>query len=313
MVQIRRATESDHGRILSFLSHDPLNWVDAETYRRYLESGSYGVDRIWLAEDDGHIKACAVWYGSPGRGHSLMLDCFWVDSGGADRAALSAAVLQAAHEAFEAAGHRDLPVYHLFLKPEWRSDPVVRHEVEWRQAAARSTGLSHHLERLRYEWTSDAALLPSPARLIFSNEPDDVFLNLFERVATATLDYGTRESVARLGLEGHARETLDCHRSMRGERAWWRIARTDSGEIAGFTIPSANEDWPVIGYLGVVPEMRGRGYAVDLLVEATHILAANGAERIRADTDTPNLPMAKSFERAGYRHFSVRLVMSAGR
>jgi RimJ/RimL family protein N-acetyltransferase len=312
MVHIRQAVESDHGRILPFLSDDPLNWVDAATYRRYLDSGSYGVDRIWLAEENGEIAACAVWYGSLANSHPLIIDCLWVASHVANRAALGAAVLQAGHDAFHAAGATDLPEYHLFLTPQWRNDSAASNEVEWRRTAARSTGLSHDLERLRYEWTADAGLRPSPARLTFSSEPDDnVFLQLFERVAMETLDHGTRESVARLGLEGHARETLDVHRGMKGERSWWRVARTHTGDLVGFTIPTANEDWPVIGYIAVVPELRGRGYAVDLVIEATRILAEHGAERIRSDTDTTNVPMAKTFERANYRNFSVRLVMSA--
>jgi len=35
-----------------------------------------------------------------------------------------------------------------------------------------------------------------------------------------------------------------------------------------------------------------------------------GAEHIRADTDFGNVPMAKSFERMGYRNFAVRRVLS---
>jgi RimJ/RimL family protein N-acetyltransferase len=50
----------------------------------------------------------------------------------------------------------------------------------------------------------------------------------------------------------------------------------------------------------VVPEHRGHGYAYDLLVEATHLLVAEGAERIVAGTDTTNTPMAASFAKAGY-------------
>jgi RimJ/RimL family protein N-acetyltransferase len=38
-----------------------------------------------------------------------------------------------------------------------------------------------------------------------------------------------------------------------------------------------------------------------------------GAERIVADTDTTNVPMARAFERAGYRTFAIRLVLSAPR
>jgi RimJ/RimL family protein N-acetyltransferase len=49
-----------------------------------------------------------------------------------------------------------------------------------------------------------------------------------------------------------------------------------------------------------VPEHRGRGYAYDLLVEATHRLAGEGADRIVAATDQANLPMAAAFAKAGY-------------
>ena len=89
------------------------------------------------------------------------------------------------------------------------------------------------------------------------------------------------------------------------------MAYTPDGKLVGFTIPSANEDTPVIGYLGVVPEMRGHGYARDLLAEATRILADQGASRVRADTDVTNLPMAATFDRTGYRNFAVRLIFWA--
>ena len=309
---VRHALESEHDRILSFVVRDPIGWVDQPTYRRYLASESYGADRVWLAEDDGRIKACAVWYGSRLGPHRLIVDCLWVDPDESDRATLGAAVMHAGHTSLRASGAKGVPEFHLFLKPDWREDRATCAEVKWRLASARSVGLSDQLERLRYEWTAAVGLPPSSERLILSTEPDDnVFLNIFERVAVESLDQGTRDGVNRLGLDGQARETLACYRGMRGDRTWWRIAHTPGGQLVGFTIPSANEDYPVIGYLGVVPEMRGRGYAVDLLTEATHILAAQGAECIRADTDATNLPMAAAFEDARYRNFSVRLVFSA--
>ena len=60
----------------------------------------------------------------------------------------------------------------------------------------------------------------------------------------------------------------------------------------------------------MLPEHRGRGYVDDLLAEITLILADEGAERIRADTDVPNTPMAAAFERAGYENFAIRYVSS---
>ncbi|MFB4263493.1 hypothetical protein [Nonomuraea sp. GTA35] len=49
----------------------------------------------------------------------------------------------------------------------------------------------------------------------------------------------------------------------------------------------------------------------DLLAEITRCHAGRGVQRIVADTDAGNGPMARVFERAGYRNFATRLVLSA--
>lgn len=304
---IRHAVESDQERILSFILRDPLNWIDAQRYRRDVLSGSYRADRIWLAEDNrGRIFACALWWSFRDSEHPLGLDCSYVDDAVGDRVALGASLLQAGHAAFRSSGTRDLPELHIFLKAGWRGDPAVSAEVGWRRTVAQSAGLTEEIERLRYEWTPDSGLKQSSGRLLFSTEPDDnVFLDAFRRVAVGSLDQETRRGIARMGFEHQARAMLARVRDQPGSRDWWRVAHLADGTLAGFIIPSANKDNPVIAYLGVFPELRGHGYAVDLLAEASHILAAHGAERIRADTDTTNLPMAAAFERAGCRGFGV--------
>ncbi|MEU1287907.1 GNAT family N-acetyltransferase [Kitasatospora sp. NPDC005856] len=99
---------------------------------------------------------------------------------------------------------------------------------------------------------------------------------------------------------------------MSGDRSWWRTARTPGGEVVGFAVPSRNHASPVVGYLGVLPEHRGRGYAAEILAETTRILATEaGARRVRADADLTNTPMAATFERLGYRTDARRLVLSA--
>jgi RimJ/RimL family protein N-acetyltransferase len=52
--------------------------------------------------------------------------------------------------------------------------------------------------------------------------------------------------------------------------------------------------------VGVLPEHRGRGYAADLLLEASHLLAEGGATEIEAATDVGNMPMAAAFARCRY-------------
>lgn len=312
-IRVRQAVEADHARILAFILRDPIAWIDAPRYTRDVASGSYRANRTWVAEDNtGRIVGSAVWWSFCDNEHPLGLDCLYVDSAVESRIALGAALLQAGHAAFRSRGTQDLPRYDLFLKPGWRRDSAVCSEVEWRRAAAQSADLAVEGERLRYEWTPDAGLDRPSGRLLFSPESDDdVFLGAFQRVAVGSLDRETRRDLLTMGPERHSRKTLACYRDQPGDRDWWRVARLADGNLVGFTIPSANEDNPVIGYLGVVPELRGHGYAGDLLAEATRILAAHGAERIRADTDTTNVPMAAAFECARYRCFGVRLVFSA--
>ncbi|MFG3558636.1 GNAT family N-acetyltransferase [Micromonospora sp. NPDC047557] len=65
-----------------------------------------------------------------------------------------------------------------------------------------------------------------------------------------------------------------------------------------------------VGYLGVVPEFRGRGYVDEVLAEITRLHAANGESRITATTDMDNAPMAAAFGRAGYRNTEIRINLS---
>jgi RimJ/RimL family protein N-acetyltransferase len=89
------------------------------------------------------------------------------------------------------------------------------------------------------------------------------------------------------------------------------LAHIRDGALAGLAIPSATPYHRNVGYLGVVPQLRGRGYVTDILAAITRFHAADGAERITATTDLGNHPMAAAFERSGYRNTEVRLILSA--
>lgn len=112
---------------------------------------------------------------------------------------------------------------------------------------------------------------------------------------------------------GQYRDELARHiyLAMPGDRDWWRLAYTaPGGQLAGMILPNRNTGGAVVGYLGVLPELRGRGYIDDLVAETTRFHAARGEPRIAATTDTRNLPMANAFERAGYRPYGIRYVLS---
>ncbi|XVV17083.1 GNAT family N-acetyltransferase [Actinoplanes sp. CA-131856] len=287
----RTMAEGDLGRVLTLLD-------DPARFERFLETGNYRREWTWLAVDGDEIKGVAVWWGFPTSERPLALDTLRAAPDLPDPAGLWAALIRQVPPPFE---------YHIFTLPGHEKDP----DVTLRLAAAEMAGLGDVNERLRYQWTSGDPLPRRSARLTFAPEPDDEKVAaLFAAISENSLDVATREGVARLGALEHAREDVALYRQMRGPRDQWRVAFDQRGRVVGVALPSANDGGPVVGFVGVVPEQRGHGYADDLLAEITHILAEEGATTIRADTDKGNKPMAASFERCGYQVFAIRIVAS---
>ena len=309
---IRPMVESDLDSVLSCPVDAPFRWATPKSMAANLESGTYRHDRVWLAVDDDGIAARAVWWGFAG-GPPLALDCLYVrDDFATGPQGLAARLLSTAHNRFLADGLTELPEHHMFLPVGWREDTTVAAEVAWRKDVLASVGMTEELERHQFVWTPDRGIPDPPSRLVFRPEPDDErFAEVFRQVAVDTLDVTTRKELTRMDAMTQAREDLAMYRQMPGDRDWWRLAYTPDGELVGLAIPSANNGGPVVGYLGVVPRFRGRGHVDELLAEITRVLAANGAEKIRADTDFGNLPMANAFERVGYRRTGVRMVVGA--
>ncbi|MFI0982035.1 GNAT family N-acetyltransferase [Streptomyces sp. NPDC021093] len=315
----RPTQASDLDRFLPLIVTDAAGGMTADTYTARLSAGEYRPDRTWIAEDaaDAAPLALAVWWGDPDADLPGALDGLFVHDSvrsSDERTELAAGLLVTAHAAFADAGASTAPEYHLSLPGDWRDRPDAVEAVAWRQEAARRAGLPVSLERLRYEWTPSTVLPKPTGGLVFTAEPDDeVFVDLFRRVLTDSLDTDSVKEAESVGAEVQARGDVEFYRdTMPGDRSWWRVARTPDGEPVGFGLPSRNPAFPVVGYLGVLPEHRGHGYVDEILTEITRILVSEtAAEKVRADTDLTNTPMAAAFERVGYRNDARRLVLSA--
>ncbi|MFB9903630.1 GNAT family N-acetyltransferase [Allokutzneria oryzae] len=257
------------------------------TYTAMAAEGEYRPEWTWIAQRDGAVVARAAWWAGPEDDAPLALD--WFDFTDAD----------AAVELLRAAPFR--AEYSLNMRPGWRDDPDTLAAGTARHDAAVAAGMTPLVERFIYLWTTDCGLPERPSRLVYRPEPDDeVFLDIFRRINEGTLDAHARRAMATSGAEAAASEDLEYLRWMPSPREWWRVAYTPDGDLVGMSVPCHNYSGPVIGYIGVVPEHRGNGYAYDLLAEATHLLVAEGAERIKAGTDKGNTPMAAAFAKAGY-------------
>ncbi|MEX2980696.1 GNAT family N-acetyltransferase [Streptomyces sp. C36] len=311
----RPTTVHDLDRTAAYAVHavdDPVSGIAEDRYRAELAERRFRPEWTWIAERDGEILARAVWWGRSDSEHPVALDCLYVSRSVEDRAGLAARLIAAGQRAFRAAGATQDPQYNLSLPGGWRRNPAIAAAVAWRKTAAASAGLGEEIERLRYEWTPAAGVPPRTGRLVFSPEPDDeAFVAVFRSIARGSLDIATRRDVAALGADRQAREDLDFYRDCPGERDWWRLARTPDGTVVGMALPSRTPYHPNVGYLGVVPEFRGRGHIDEILAEITRFHAARSAQRITATTDTVNVPMAAAFDRAGYRTTEIRLVFEA--
>lgn len=306
-MKIRTAVETDLDTIHTLIAEQSLNTVTRERWDKFLATGAYRYDWSWVVEDDGRIIALSIWWGMEQFDHPFSIDGLYAVPG-VDRVAVWSDLIRHSLATFPA--EAEPPEYHIFLPNGWRDRPEIVAELEPRLEAAAAAGLSGLTERLRYEWTPSDGLPARSTRLRFEPADDEAFLDVFRRVIEGSLDASTARAVARVGVEGSAKEDLEVYQSMPGERSWWRLAYTADDELVGFALPSANNGGPVVGYLGVLAEHRGHGYSDDLLAEITHILVEAGAERIGADTDLTNKPMAASFERLGYRNHAVRMVAS---
>ncbi|MFF7385206.1 GNAT family N-acetyltransferase [Streptomyces griseoluteus] len=250
----------------------------------------YRPDWQRVALRDGRPVARAAWWARAEDPAPLLINWFDVAEG---EEAAGAELLRTAPWT--------TPELELDLPPGWRDDPHLASAVATRTAAARLAGYQPLVERFLYRWTPGLGLPEQPGRLEFTPEPDDeVFRDALRRIHSVTLDAHARRAIEKGGVERAAQEELDFFHWCPSPRAWWRVARTPEGEIAGIHVPARNPSGPCVGFIGVVPEQRGHGYAYDLLADCTRFLADQGADFIAAATDQGNFPMAAHFTTAGY-------------
>nr|WP_316959591.1 GNAT family N-acetyltransferase [Streptomyces sp. TRM68367] len=242
-----------------------------------------------VALRDGEVVARAAWWGGPDDTTPVNLNWFDVAEGEEEA---GAELLRTSPWQVE---------IELNLPPGWRDDPALRAAAEARLTAVRAAGYDLLVERFLYRWTPECGLPERPGRLVFRPEPDDaVFSDALRRIHSLTLDAHALIAIEQGGLEQAAREELDFFRWCPSPREWWQIAYTPRGEPVGMHIPAHNPAGPCVGFIGVLPQQRGHGYAYDLLAECTHYLVERGAQFVAGATDQGNFPMAANFAKAGY-------------
>ncbi|NBE50835.1 GNAT family N-acetyltransferase [Streptomyces boluensis] len=256
-------------------------------YRTLAEGGGYRPDWTYVALRDGKVVARAAWWGAPEDTEPRNIN--WLDFADGE---LEAGVTLLREAPFDVD-------YELVLPPDWRERPEAKAAAEARIAAAEKAGKRLLVERLRYAWTPECGLPERPGRLVFVDErDDDVLLDVLRRIHSATLDAHALRAKETGGPDQAAREELEYIHWC--PEAWPQLAYTPEGALVGLHLPCRIPVGFAAGFIGVVPEQRGHGYAFDLLAESTHFLSERGVEHIVAATDLGNAPMAAHFAKAGY-------------
>ncbi|MEU9999066.1 GNAT family N-acetyltransferase [Streptomyces sp. NPDC050848] len=263
---------------------------------------------MWVALRGDRVLARLSWWTKKEGGEPLFLDFFDLDPElpEQERAAIGLRLLETATAAVVPEGAAR-PEYNRFMPPDWREVPETRAHLETLFGVLKASGARPLVERLRLEWLPGTPLPEPKGRLEFRPVRDrEDLVALMTPVMEGTLDAHGQADLAsglspREAAELHYDEEFAHYTS---PREWWQVAQLpESGEPVGFVVPARNNYNHTIAYIGVLPTHRGKGYIDDILAEGTRVLAGQDVPRIRAATDLGNVPMAKSFARAGYVNF----------
>ncbi len=182
---------------------------------------------------------------------------------------------------------------------------LVAHQphLDQRRRLLLAAGFELIQERTAFWWPDPWPQLEVSTRLRFRHREqvgEPAFIEAFQRVTVATLDRVDRLKIRLLGLEEHAEGFYDLLKSLNHHGEWWQLGYTHGGELAGLVAPVLlRPKVGSIGYIGVVPELRGEGFGHDLLAQGIAVLQSRGLDAISCETDSKNHPMLRAFHRIG--------------
>lgn len=280
---------------------------DIENYlEKMFEAGSMRPEWCFVAEEGGHPIGRVAFWALPGMESPfalVLLDVAWEEENYAE---VGSHLLEYALDRARKLGAEEIE--HVLdsppMSPQFQRRPRKRIEV------LETAGFSPTRETDRFEYRGESPpAIPDRLSLRTLEEVgEEAFVAAMGRVSEGTLDREIREERERLGSEKAARDFFDDARKVSHDPSWWRLAyEKSSGEFAGLVMPAHPPAFFTIFYVGVAPEMRGRGFVDDLLAAGTDTLLETKIEApLRADTDVANEPMAAAFERVGWARFARR-------
>lgn len=285
--------------------HDPERAASVRSYLdQLLTQGSTRPEWLFVAEDSDQLLGTVGLWAIAGQSTPMdfiLLEAPW------ENGALSVgdALLDYTLGQMRSLGSKTVG-HVLDMQPIW---PQWQTHAEQRAALLERFGFGLVRETLRFDWHASQPLPAASTRLRFRSlveVGEDAFLDAIVRVSQGILDRSIEADRQKMGPEAEARDLFTLVQHLGYEPESWQLAYASDDSLVGLSMPNKGPTAGSIGYIGVTPEQRGHGYIDDLLAQITRTLIQAGVERIIADTDTGNFPMAAAFRRGGYREFGRR-------
>ena len=269
-------------------------WL-AGVVRRLWGEGTSSSELSFVADDDGKLVGRAFFHRRSSATELAMFGTH-IDSS-VDFFATGTALLNAAlaRQKEKGVAEVEYAIYDIY-----DPDPALY------QALIEAVGFKQIQEKKRYVWQNSGAPVRVKVRLEFrpmSRVGEDEFTIAVGRVTVGTLDRRDRARLRKSGAAETARWYMRVLKEGEFRPAQWLLGYLDDGRLCGLVVPKRlNDREGTIDYIGVVPELRGSGYGLDLLAKGTSLLQQNGFKTVVAETDSENLPFHAELERAGYKH-----------
>jgi ribosomal protein S18 acetylase RimI-like enzyme len=131
--------------------------------------------------------------------------------------------------------------------------------------------------------------------------PQAKIISLIERTSECCGDSQTKYFHHCLGSYGDAKLTLEIMELVPHDPCWWLIALGPGDQPVGLVLPVLNYGELTIGFIGVMPEFRGRGIASYLLKQLLPVVNRSGYSAIFAEVDQKNRSMQRTLVKSGFR------------
>ena len=123
---------------------------------------------------------------------------------------------------------------------------------------------------------------------------------LIDKTSEHCLDSQIEFYRRRLGAIADAEMTLQMMESTKYDPRWWRVAFAPDGNAVGIIFPVVAFGEPTVGFIGVVPEYRGRNIASFLLAEAWSVMKHQGYSTLCAEADERSVSMHRALTKSQF-------------